>query len=106
MDDIIELDHRISVAIGRGRGIRLSDEELDVLVTIGAIEVVKLAASAALKDRAERRQQERAEYRALSLSNESKDRSHAANLALQRAQELLKPKRRIPRKALRTERPE
>jgi len=43
------------VAIDRARGIRLSDEELDLLVFIGAIEVVKLAASAALKERAELR---------------------------------------------------
>lgn len=55
MNDIIDLDHRISVAIDRARGIRLSDEELDLQGSIGAIEVVKLAASAALKERAELR---------------------------------------------------
>lgn len=105
MNDIIDLDHRISLAIDRAKGIRLSDEELDLLVAIGAIEVVKLAASAALKDRAERRQKERAEYRALGESTEAKDQSHAANLARERARELLERKVRVPREALRTKRP-
>jgi hypothetical protein len=56
MEGLIELDGRISKAIARGKGIRFSDEELDLLVTVGAIDTLKSAASEALKAQAEARQ--------------------------------------------------
>ncbi|WP_374550531.1 hypothetical protein [Sphingobium yanoikuyae] len=59
MDDVIALDRRISNQIDKGRGIRFSQEELDLLVLIGAIDVVKAAATEAMKKRAEARHQER-----------------------------------------------
>jgi hypothetical protein len=55
MDSLIELDRRISRAIAKGKGIRFSDEELDLLVTVGAIDTLKSAASEALKAQAEAR---------------------------------------------------
>jgi len=64
MEDLIELDRRISKAIARGKGIRFSDEELDLLVSVGAIEKVKSAASEALKVQAAERQRAREERRA------------------------------------------
>jgi hypothetical protein len=64
MEDLIELDRRISKAIARGKGIRFSDEELDLLVSVGAIEKLKSAASEALKVQAAQRQRARDERRA------------------------------------------
>jgi hypothetical protein len=64
MEDLIELDRRISKAIVRGKGIRFSDKELDLLVSVGAIEKLKSAASEALKVQAAERQRARDERRA------------------------------------------
>ena len=55
MEGLIELDGRISKAIVKGKGIRFSDEELALLVQVGAIEVLKRAAAEALKGQAEER---------------------------------------------------
>jgi len=47
MDNLIELDRRISRAIDRGKGIQLSDEDLDLLASTGAVNVLKNAAAEA-----------------------------------------------------------
>lgn len=104
MDEIIDLDRRISRAINEGRGIRLNDEEVDILVSVGAVEVLKVAAAAALKEQAERRRREREEIRTLTESGNREDLRLAGELAHQRVQELLRSKPRVPRGALRSKR--
>ncbi|PSO12608.1 MULTISPECIES: hypothetical protein [unclassified Sphingobium] len=99
MDEIIELDQRISTAVVRGRGIRLSDEELDTLVQIGAIEVLKAAAGVALKQRTAVRQKEREEYRALRLSGDPAKEREAVQIAAERARRVGRPKARVPKSA-------
>jgi len=96
MESIIDLDRKISRAIEQGRGIRLSDEELDALVSTGAIEQLKAAAIKALAELSARRQQQRAEIRQLQQDGKQ---AEAARQALERVQEML-PKRRIPRAKL------
>ncbi|BAI95846.1 hypothetical protein Sj15T_01840 [Sphingobium sp. TA15] len=99
--DIIQLDRRVSRAISVGKGLRLTDEELDLLVAVGAIEVLKLAAGEALKIQAIQRQRERDEYRALTADPVDKAKmQEAAKMSLQRVQEMLQPKVRVPRSVL------
>ena len=101
MADLIELDRRISRAISRGRGLQLSDEELDILVSVGALEVLKAAAAEALKIQAEQRQRERSEYRAERTSAlDEAELKRQGEIALARVQRVLRPKGRVPRSAL------
>jgi len=62
-DAIIELDRKISRAIDRGNGVKLSIADLDLLVSIGSIDALKAGASKALTERAEQRRREREERR-------------------------------------------
>ncbi|MCE7798259.1 hypothetical protein LWE61_17115 [Sphingobium sufflavum] len=93
MNGLINLDRRVSRAAQSGKGICFSDEELDILVSIGAIEVLKAAAATALIAQAAKRQEEREEVRRLQLEGQHKE---AAQLALARVRNILSTPPRIP----------
>lgn len=52
MTDISELARRFSRAAAVGRGIRFEADEVDLLVEIGAIDIIQAAAAVQLKERA------------------------------------------------------
>ncbi len=53
MSAVSELDRRLSRALETGRGIRLSDADLDLLAATGAYAAIHDAAERDLKERAE-----------------------------------------------------
>lgn len=57
--DVIDLDRRLSRALECGRGIRLSDSDLDLLAEGGAIDIVRQLAATELKERAKCRDVQR-----------------------------------------------
>lgn len=59
--ETVTLDRKISRAIHQGKGIRLSAEQLDLLVEIGLMDVLSKAKAAALATQARQRRAPRAE---------------------------------------------
>ena len=100
MDNLIELDRRISRAIDRGKGIQLSDEDLDLLASAGAINVLKNAAAEAMVQLAAQRQREREEIRQTLSDPSAKSRAEEGRVALERARAIIDNRKRIPRSEL------
>lgn len=91
---IANLDRQISRAIERGRGIRLSQEQLDILVAVGAIDRLKEAAADDLKRVARERGEHRRRQAELWGSPNKADQIKGAKMSMERLQQEMQTDRR------------
>lgn len=93
---IANLDRQISRAIERGRGIGLSQEQLDILVAVGAIDQLKDAAADDLRRVARERGEHRRRQDELLGSASKAEQAQGVRMATER----LKAERQVDRRSL------